>query len=111
VNGPQVPDGFVPLSVEVSSPENVAIEEPLYPATRLHRIEGVGELPVLHGEVEIAIPIVSKVDTGMTIPLDIEIQYQACTNTECMIPRHRRLRLEVPVVPLNQPRRPKRRNG
>jgi peroxiredoxin len=105
VNGPDVPEGFVPLSIQVTSPENIGIEEPVYPATRMHRIEGLGEVPVLDGEIELAVPVVSKVDTGDSITLDIEVQYQACTDIECLIPRQRHLRLTVPVVPLSQPRR------
>jgi hypothetical protein len=105
VNGPVVSDGFVPIAVRVSSTENVSIEEPRYPPTHQHQVEGMGQVPVLDGDIEISVPIVSKVDTGTVIPIEIEVEYQACTATECLIPRKRRLHLEIPVVPLDQPRR------
>ena len=62
-------------------------------------------VPVFEGTVEIAVPVVSKVDEGTSITFEIEVRYQACTERECFIPRTRRLRLEVPVAPLNRPRR------
>jgi peroxiredoxin len=105
VNGPEVPDGFVPTSVTVTSAENIGVDETIYPSTRPHRISGLGEVPVFEGNVEVIVPFVSKVDSGTVIPLDIEVVYQACTENECLIPRTHRLHLEVPVVPLNQPRR------
>jgi hypothetical protein len=105
VNGPEVPDGFVPTSVVVTSPENIGVDEPLYPTTRMHHVPDVGNIPVFDGDVEIVVPLVSKVDTGTVIPLEVTVEYQACTETECLIPRTRRLNLEVAVVPLNHPRR------
>jgi peroxiredoxin len=105
VNGAEVPDGFVPTAVKVTSSENVGIDDPVYPPTRMHRIVGQGEVPVFEGDVEIIVPLVSKVDTGTAIPLEVTVEYQACTESECLIPRTRHLRLEVPVVALNQPRR------
>jgi hypothetical protein len=105
VNGPEVPDGFVPTSVVVTSSENIGVDEPLYPPTRVHRVPKVGEIPVFEGDIEIIVPLVSKVDAGTVIPLEVTVEYQACTATECLIPRTHRLSLEVPVVPLNHPRR------
>lgn len=106
VNGPEVPEGFVPTSVVVTGPENVGIEAAVYPSTRTFRVEGYAEpVPVFEGEIEIVVPVVSKVDEGDVIPFDIEVRYQACTERECLIPRMHRLHLEVPVAPLNRPRR------
>ena len=44
-------------------------------------------------------------DEGESIPFDVEVRYQACSEQECFMPRTHRLHLEVPVVPLNRPRR------
>jgi peroxiredoxin len=107
VNGPIVPKGFVATLVEVtSSEERLAIGEAVYPETRLFRVDGFAEeVPVFATEVEVRVPILSKVDEGESIPFDIKVRYQACTERECFIPRTHRLHVEVPVVRLNRPRR------
>lgn len=105
-NGVVVPAGFVPTSVTVTSADPVGIAEPIYPETVPFQVAGFTEtVPVFEGSVEVVVPVVSKVDEGTTITFEIEVQYQACTERECLIPRTRRLLLEVPVAPLNRPRR------
>lgn len=106
VNGPVAPAGLIATSVTVRGPEQVGVHDAVYPPTRLFEVAGVNEpVPVFHGDVEIAVPIVSKFDEGESFPLEVEVRYQACTERECFIPRTRVLQLEVPIVPLNRPRR------
>ncbi|MGE3794382.1 MAG: redoxin domain-containing protein [Dehalococcoidia bacterium] len=105
-NGPAVAEGLIPTSVTVRAPEQVGVGEAVYPSTRPFVVSGVAEpVPVFEGDVEIAVPIVSKFDEGESFPLEVEVRYQACTERECLLPRTQVVRLEVPIVPLNRPPR------
>ena len=55
--------------------------------------------------MEIVVPLVCGLREGESVPIDIEVRYQACSDRECFLPTTQRLRLDVPLGRLNSQRR------
>jgi hypothetical protein len=106
VNGPEVPDGFVATEVTVTAPEGVRVGETTYPETMPFQIEGIDEqFDVFEGGVEVAVSLISTLRDGEMLPLEIAVQYQACNDRECFLPKTQTLHLDVPIGQLNMPQR------
>ncbi len=104
--GRPAPAGFYPTTVTVGSASPLDVSEALYPATEPYRVRGLDvEFAGFSGEIEVVVPLVSRSREG-TVPLDVEVSYQACSESECYIPRTGRLRLEAATAPLVPGRRP-----
>ena len=104
--GRPVPEGFYPTTVRVTSTSPLEVAAARYPPTEPYRVAGIdAELPAFVGEIVVVVPLVSESREG-TIPLDIEVSYQACSERECYLPRTERLRLDVPTRSL-VPARPR----
>ena len=104
VNGRSAPEGYFPTEVRVTGPEGLRVEEPRYPPTEPFRIQGLEEqFQVLTGGVEIVVPLLSAVRKGDSVPIEIEVRYQACNERECLLPKTERLHLDVPLGQLNRP--------
>lgn len=116
--GQPVPEGLVPTTVTVTGPPGLVVEDPILPPTETLRLESLGmELPVWSGCVEFVVPIygvgelVSEarpLDAERT-ELEVEVRYQACTDTLCFPPRSETLVLrpdldvvDVPSLPSNR---------
>ena len=106
IYGPSTPEGYYPTKVTVVGPEGLRAGEATYPPARPFRIEGLHEeFHVLDGDVEVVVPLVWELREGESLPVDIEVQYQACSDRECFLPMTERLLLEVPLGRLNSQRR------
>ena len=106
VNGPQAPDGFIPTEVTVTGPEGLRIGEASYPSTMPFHVDGIDDdLDVFEGEIEVVVPLVSTLHEGESLPLEITVQYQACNDHECFLPKTQTLHLDVPIGALNMPQR------
>jgi hypothetical protein len=104
VNGREAPQGYFATEVLVSGPEGLRVEDPQYPSTRPFKVQGLSEqFQVLDGEVEIVVPLVSSIREVDSIPIEIEVRYQACDEHECFLPQTERLTLDVPVGQLTRP--------
>ena len=105
VYGPDAPDGYVATDVRVSGPEGFDVEPALFPSTRPFRVDGIDEqFEVLDGEIRIAVPFVYAVEgaePGSTVPVDIEVRYQACNEHECLLPRTERVHMDLTLGALN----------
>ena len=110
IYGEPVPEGMLPTSVEVSGPDGVVFEDPVYPPTTPLRLEPAGlTLPVWSGTVDVQIPVYAlsrfvsecrPVDRE-SATLDVTVRYQACDDHDCLLPRTEKLSLEVPVEPVD----------
>ncbi len=106
VNGPDVPEGYFATEVRVTGPDGLRIGEPEFPPTAPFRIEGLDEqFQVFEGGVEVVVPLISALREGESVPVEVEVQYQACNDRECFLPKTDRLQLDVPVAALNMPQR------
>lgn len=107
VGGPETPEGSYPTEVRISGPDELWIGEPRFPLTAPFQVAGLNEpIPVLQGANEICIELLSGIREPGTVPVDIEVSFQACNDRECFLPQTARLHLELPVGSLNRaPRR------
>ncbi len=96
--GQPIPDGFYATEVRVTGPDGLRFGEPQYPPTRPFHVEGLDEeFHVFEGDIEIALSLTSAVREGDSIPIDVEVSYQACNDRECFTPTTERLHLDVPL--------------
>ena len=100
--GEPVPEGLVATSVTVTGPEELRADEPVMPSTRPLFVEGVGEeLQVFEGDIHIRVPLsyrnAEAPDGGDTVPIGIEVRYQACDELVCFLPVEERLTLDAPL--------------
>jgi DsbC/DsbD-like thiol-disulfide interchange protein len=109
VYGRPIPDGYFPLDVAVTAPEGVRAGEPEYPPALPFRIEGLDEdFYAYEDSVEVRVPIVVAVrPTGevSSLPIEAEVQYQACNDRECFNPAKQNIYIDAPVGQLNLPQR------
>lgn len=104
--GRPIPDGYIATTVTVTAPASVVVGEPTYPATRPFRVEGLNEaFHVFEGTVEIEVPLLSSEIEATSVPLELEVQYQACDEHACYMPRTVQMSIDAPVGRLNRPPR------
>ena len=100
--GEPVPEGLVATSVTVTGPEELRVDAPIMPATHPLFVEGVGaELQVFEGDIHIRVPLsyrnAEAPDGGDSVPIGIEVRYQACDELVCFLPVEERLTLDAPL--------------
>jgi len=106
VGGPEVPEGNFPTVVTVTGPEGLYIGPPRYPETVPFQVAGLTEpLPVLEGFAVVRVELNSALTEVESVPIDVEVRYQACNDRECFLPQTARLHLDLPVGSLNRPPR------
>ncbi len=104
VYGHPIPDGFVPVEVELDLPEGVEAEEPVFPPSDPFQVEGIDAVfQAMSGQVEIAVPLRSDIGDQESVTIGVAVRYQACTDRECYLPREEHLSIEAPVGRLNRP--------
>lgn len=105
--GKPIPDGYIATEVEVTAPDGIMVGEPVYPPTEPFRVEGIDDdFQTFLGDVRIHVRV-DRMETELeSIPLDVTVSYQACTDRECFLPQSKTLHLDVPTAALN--RRPRK---
>ena len=96
VYGQPIPEGFIPVSIDVAPLEGLVVETPEFPAPALHRLEGLEEdFYIYEGALTVTIPLTfSQVVADTTISLSVG--YQACSDAAgCFMPQKIQLRLPV----------------
>jgi DsbC/DsbD-like thiol-disulfide interchange protein len=96
VYGSPIPEGYIPLSVEVAPIEGLVVGSPELPEPRPFQIEGWDEQFVVHeGRLLVTVPVTfAKRDAGDQV-LHVTVRYQACSTTDCLMPAY--VSLELPV--------------
>ena len=117
VYGDPLPEGFYPTTVVVEPTDGIRVGEPIYPTTSLKRFEVLDvTLPVYEGVVDIMVPITRTAElerllafcsrlgfSTSTVELEIEVDYQACSETICYRPETASLSVRVPLANLVMP--------
>lgn len=110
--GEPVPEGMIPLSVEVSGPPGLVVEAPIFPPTQpLHLEQMDVTLPVWEGSFDVQVPFYAVGELASeTRPLDqesaqleISVRYQACDDQTCLLPKTERFTLELPLDVIDVP--------
>lgn len=103
-----VPDGFNALEVDLTGDERLRVQSLPKLEGKPFQVEGLSEqFSVIEGTADMEIPFVllSNRDTAgdpdRPITLEVEISYQACTDSECFFPE--RATLELPMIERSNP--------
>ncbi len=115
IYGEPVPDGMAPTTIDVTGPPGLVIEAPLYPPSRPLRLQGMDVvLQVWSGVVDVRIPVFANGELASEVrPLDqdrvkvvVIVNYQACDDVTCLLPKTEILELEVPLAVTDVPALP-----
>jgi peroxiredoxin len=111
-----VPEGMIDTQVEIVAPEGLVVSDMIAPPTEPLAIEGIDfDFQVWSGTVDLQVPVfanshlvdVSKgPDGAKSVRIEVRVNYQACTDTACLVPRNETFELEIPLEPLDMPNLP-----
>jgi len=80
-------DNFIPTVVTPKAAAGVSYGAPVYPASHVVKMEGVGDIQVYTGHVTVKVPYtVAKSAKPGKISLGADISYQGCNATSCYPP-------------------------
>jgi len=102
IYGSATPDGYVPLSLGVSSdPAGARLGPVPWPPTRPFTVAGLDdEFAVYDGAVRIDAPVEFIIPRGSgAARLEVTVAFQACSTTECFAPSSITVSLAVPEAP------------
>jgi hypothetical protein len=107
VYGQPIPEGFLPLSIDVAPVAGLVVGTPAFPTPHPYAIEGLDdELFVYEGKVVVSLPL-TFTHEGDDQTLHVTIRCQACSDAECLWPSTITLELPVRAADLvERPRRP-----
>ncbi|MBA2446455.1 MAG: redoxin domain-containing protein [Chloroflexi bacterium] len=96
VYGRPIPEGYVPLSVEVAPIEGLDVGPLDGPAPHPFRIEGLDEAFFVHeGPLRFSLPLTFRERVGDQT-VQVTVRYQACSATDCLMPQA--IELQLPVT-------------
>lgn len=96
VYGTPIPDGYVPLTVEIEPREHLVQEPVELPEPRPFRVEGLDEPFVVHeGSFRAGLTFSLQTVTVAPVELGLRIRYQACGSDYCLPPDELRLQLQL----------------
>jgi hypothetical protein len=102
-----VPEGYIPLSIEVAPIPGMVVGEPQWPASQPFQVAGLEEpFQVYTGNVKVALPVtLTEEDNDQS--LQITVRYQSCSDTDCLMPST--VNLALPVKADDHIERPRRK--
>lgn len=104
IYGLPIPDGYVPLSVEVEPIDGLIVGAMEAPDPHPFSVVGLDEqFQVYDGRVRLVLPLTFGLATADQV-VTATVRYQACSATDCLPPTA--LRLQLPVSVLNHVERP-----
>jgi peroxiredoxin len=100
VYGQPIPDGYIPLSVDVAPIDGLEIGAPEFPTPHPYRIEGLDEeFVVYERNVVVSLPL-TFTEEGEDQTLHFTVRYQACSEEGCYPPQAVHLQIPVKAVDL-----------
>lgn len=95
VYGRPIPDGFIPLSIEIAPADGLLAGPAAFPPPMAYRMEGLEEeFFIYQGTLSVAIPItVSAAQHPEN--LEVQVRYQACGDMGCFMPQTVALQLPL----------------
>ena len=96
VYGQPIPEGFIPVSIDIASLAGLVVGTPEFPAPTLHRLEGLEEnFYIYEGTLTVTIPLTFSQAVADPI-ISLTVGYQACSDEAgCFMPQ--KIQLRVPV--------------
>ncbi|GAC1641806.1 MAG: hypothetical protein NVS9B11_09690 [Candidatus Dormibacteraceae bacterium] len=101
VYGRPIPDGYIPVTVDLEAPPEVEVHPAQYPPTRPFKVEGLDDqFSVYQGSFEVVVPFAVNVPAGHgSVELKVDVGYQVCSETVCLPPARLRLELSMTEAP------------
>ena len=108
VYGQPIPEGLIPLTVEVAPAEGLSIGAPEFTPPTLHRLEGLDEdFYIYEGKLTVTLPLTFIHDADDAL-VQVTVRYQACSDElGCFMPQT--VTLQVPVQVQDHIDRPRQR--
>jgi hypothetical protein len=108
VYGQPIPEGFIPLTVEVTPGEELIVGAPEFPLPTPHRLEGLDEeFYIYEGKLTVTLPLTFIHDADAAV-VQVAVRYQACSDElGCFMPQT--VTLQVPVQVQDHIDRPRQR--
>jgi len=96
-----IPEGYVPLGIEVMPFDGLEVGQSTWPPGRRFKVGGIDEeFCVLDGTVYARIPLTLSVASGRgDLSISTTVQYQACSETACLTPATARVNLQIGESP------------
>jgi hypothetical protein len=97
IYGQPIPEGYIPLSVEIAPIDGLEVGAPEMPEARPFLIEGLDEqFSVYESKVLVTLPLTfTKRDAGDLL-IDATVRFQACSASDCLMPAT--VQVQLPVV-------------
>lgn len=101
IYGRPIPDGYIPLTVDIEASPEVELHPAQYPPTRPFRVEGLDDEFHVHDvRFEVVVPFAVNVPAGHgSVELKVDVGYQVCSETVCLPPARLRLELSMTEAP------------
>jgi DsbC/DsbD-like thiol-disulfide interchange protein len=101
-----IPEGYIPLSVDVAPIAGMVVGKATWPIPRTFRVEDLNEeLCAYEGQLRVTLPV-TLTEEGDDQTLEVIVRYQACSATDCFLPST--IRLELPLKAADHVERPRR---
>ena len=95
VYGQPIPEGYMPLAIDIAPIEGMVVGNLKWPPPHPFRLAGLDEtLYVYEGKIAVSLPV-TLTQEGGDQTLEVRVQYQACSDTDCFMPSAISLRLPV----------------
>jgi len=95
VYGQPVPEGFIPLSIDIPPRAGLVVGTPVFPSPKPYQMEGLDDvLFIYEGGLSVAIPLTFAA-AGDDITLAVQVRYQTCSDRGCFMPQTVELHLPV----------------
>jgi peroxiredoxin len=112
IYGEPVPEGMVATRIEVKGPIGLQTDETISPPTETLYLEALNtKLQVWSGQVDFVVPVwagdaIGSSDGGPpgNVELTVTVKYQACNDTNCLLPVVEKFDLSIPVADYTMPR-------
>ena len=103
VNANPAKEGLIATEITLPDVSHLTFGEVVYPAGDVLQLGSVGEAPVYHDTITIGI----QADLSRAAPinsdmLDFQLQYQACNDTQCLLPEVHNFSIPLEVVGIDQ---------
>ena len=108
VYGQPIPEGFIPLTVDITPAEGRSVGTPEFPPPTPHRFEGLDEeFYIYEGKLTVTQPL-TFIDDADDAMVQVVVRYQACSDAlGCLMPQT--VTLQVPVQVQDHVDRPRQR--
>lgn len=95
VYGQPIPANYIPLSIEIAPVAGLVVGAPQWPAPHPLHVEGLDEqFYVYEGKIAVSVPV-TLTQGGEDQTLQVTVRSQACSATNCFVPRTFTLPLPV----------------